>query len=295
MALIVFLLAYLIRRRLDNANHLSSDALWRLWFKWGSRSRPGKEEAAGPALILLLLPVVIAAVIEFELSTLGVWGLLYPLQLVVLVLMMGTPGWRSLMTDYSEAWSRGDMQAAWHHVRDQLPARERGDALSPEAMHLSLSRALMLAVFNRFFLVAFWFVIGGMAGAILARGLVALEEQWPQAPARPAFARMARWLAWLPSRLLCLTFGLAGDLAGWLRVARRVLSHPGLTTGDALMASANGALTGYALDPDRFRTLHADDWLEFGGRSAEAIRDLLNRSMLVWLCGLALMVISGVI
>ncbi|MFC6685391.1 hypothetical protein ACFQGA_13585 [Marinobacter koreensis] len=107
MALIVFLLAYLIRRRLDNANHLSSDALWRLWFRWGSRASPGKEGAAGPALIFLLLPVIMAAVIEFELSSLGFWGLLYPLQLVVLVLMMGTPGWRSLLTDYSEAWSRG--------------------------------------------------------------------------------------------------------------------------------------------------------------------------------------------
>lgn len=63
---------------------------------------------------------------------------------------------------------------------------------------------------------------------------------------------------------------------------------------DTLMISANGSLTGYALDPNRFSQMHPEEWADFGGRSLSAIRDLLNRSMLVWICALALLVIFGI-
>ena len=167
--------------------------------------------------------------------------------------------------------------------------------MSPEAMHLSLSKALMVSVFQRFFLVAFWYVVGGIGLAVLARGLVALADQWPQAPARPRFARMADLASWIPARLLSLTFGIAGDLAGWLRETRHTLTGVTKKAGEVLMISANGSLTGYALDPARFSRIHPDEWTAFGGRSLRAVRDLLNRSMLVWICTLALLVISGVV
>ena len=138
-----------------------------------------------------------------------------------------------------------------------------------------------------------WFVVAGLPAAILARGLVALAEHWPQAAARPRFARLAEYAAWLPARLVSLTFGIAGDLAGWLKVARRALVSGRARLAEVLMVSANGALTGYALDPDRFSRLHPDEWPRFGGNSLSAIRDLLNRTMLVWLCLLALLVIAG--
>jgi AmpE protein len=36
MSLVVFLIAYVIRRRLDRADHLASDEIWRRWFhRWG--------------------------------------------------------------------------------------------------------------------------------------------------------------------------------------------------------------------------------------------------------------------
>lgn len=61
------------------------------------------------------------------------------------------------------------------------------------------------------------------------------------------------------------------------------------------MISANGSLTGYALDPARFSQIHPDEWASFGERSLSAVRDLLNRSMLVWICLLALLVIAGAV
>ncbi len=295
MALLVFLFAYLTRRKLDAANAWSGDTLWRAAFRASSKAAAGKEAARWKGLLMIAVPAVLLAVGEWYLGELGWRMAAYPLEFVLLVVLMGAPGWRSPLEAYSASWSRGDMQAAWHHVKDLLPARERGAAASPDEMHLILSRTLMVTVFERFFLVAFWYVVGGIAVAFFARGVIALRDHWPQAAARPGFAALAEILNWLPSRLLSFTFGLAGDLAGWVSEGKRALVGITLKTDRVLMEAANGALTGYALDPGRFSRIHPDEWASYGQRSLDAIRDLLNRSMLVWICGLALLVIAGVV
>jgi len=37
-------------------------------------------------------------------------------------------------------------------------------------MHLALSKKLLVAVFERFFLVAFWYVVGGIGLAFFGKG-----------------------------------------------------------------------------------------------------------------------------
>ncbi|MBQ0815532.1 MAG: histidine kinase [Marinobacter sp.] len=295
MILVVFLIAYLVRRRLDGLNAVSSDALWRRWFHKGSVVKAGRESGIMAGLVLVALPALLAALCVYILSLYGWRIAAYPLEIFVLVLMMGMPGWRQSVEVYGSAWHKGDMQAAWHHIQERLPAAERGAAVSPEVMHLSLSRALMLAVFQRFFLIAFWYVVGGIGLAIFVRGLVALAEQWPQAAARPRYLKACEWISWVPVRLLSITFGIAGDLSGWLGDAKAVILGITKKTSEVLMISANGSLTGYALDPARFSRVHPDEWASFGGRSLSAVRDLLNRSMLVWICVLALLVIAGIV
>ncbi|HEA50933.1 hypothetical protein LCGC14_1094870 [marine sediment metagenome] len=295
MTLVVFLIAYFVRRRLDNVNAVSGDVLWRRWFHKGGVAKAGRESGIVTGLVLVALPALLAALCVYGLSLYGWRIAAYPLEILVLVLMMGTPGWRSCVQLYGDAWQKGDMQAAWHHIQDRLPASERGAATSPEIMHLSLTRALAVAVFQRFFLVAFWYVVGGIGLAIFARGLVALAEQWPQAAARPRYLKACEWASWIPVRLLSVTFGIAGDLSGWLGEARAVMTGITKKTSEVLMVSANGSLTGYALDPGRFSQVHPDEWASFGGRSLRAVRGLLNRSMLAWICALALLVIAGVV
>ncbi|MDL0432556.1 regulatory signaling modulator protein AmpE [Marinobacter sp. TBZ242] len=294
MVLVVFLLAYLTRRKLDAANLWSVDPLWRAAFRRSSQVRAGKESAKWKGLFMVALPALLLGLCEWFLGEQGWRVAAYPLEFLLLVMLMGAPGWRSPLEAYSASWARGDMQAAWHHIKDLLPAGERGAAVSPDAMHLILSRTLMVTVFERFFLIAFWYVLGGITVAFFARGVIALRDHWPQAAARPGFAALAEVLNWLPSRLLSLTFGVAGDLAGWMSEGKRTLTGVALKTDEVLMDAANGALTGYALDPGRFSRIHPDEWANYGRRSLDAIRDLLSRSMLVWICALALLVIAGV-
>lgn len=295
MILVVFLLAYLVRRKLDAANAWSSEPLWRSAFHWGSTAKAGKEASRWKGLAMIVVPALLLAAGDWYLHVVGWRMAAYPLEFLLMVLLMGAPGWRARLDVYSQSWARGDMQSAWHHVMDSLPAQERGAATSPDEMHLALSRTLMVNVFERFFLVAFWYAVGGIAAAFFVRGVVALRDHWPQAAARPGFAVLAEILNWLPSRLLAFTFGVAGDLAGWMKEGKRTLFDVTLKTNQLLMGAASAALTGYALEPERFSKIHPDEWASFGGRSLEAIRDLLNRSMLVWICILALLVIAGVV
>jgi len=293
MTLVVFLMAYSIRRYLDGVDRLYGDSFWRHWFHSGGLGQAGREAAVLPGLLRVTFLAVSVAILAYLLERSGLTIAVYLLDFLLLQVLMGTPGWKQRLEGYSVAWQNGDMQGAWRLIQSRLPAGERGEALSPQTMHLFLSRQLVTEVFERFFLVAFWYVVGGIGLAVLARGLVALAVQWPQAAARPAFARLAGLASWVPARLLALTFGLAGDLAGWSRVARKIFPGYGKKTSEVLMISASGSLTGYALDPERFARIHPDSWANYGGRSLAAIRDLLSRSMLVWICLVALLVIAG--
>ncbi|WP_375177299.1 histidine kinase [Marinobacter mobilis] len=291
MPLLIFLLAYLIRRRLDALGRWDIAPFFRLVFH---RAAPEPEpENATTGLFLVFVAALLLTVMDWSWASRGLAVIGYPVDLFLLLVLMGAPGWHSLVKIYGDAWQRGDMQGAWHHIKDSLPAHERGQAGSPDSMHLSFSTQLLTVVFERYFLIVFWYAVGGIGLAVFARGVVALRDLWPQPAARYRFALLAEIVSWLPVRLLSFSFGLAGDFSGWLKEGRRYALTPSANARTVLFTAANSALSGYALNPKRFASLHPDDWLDFGRRSLRAIRDLLNRSMLVWVCLLALLVLAG--
>lgn len=291
MPLLIFLLAYLIRRRLDALGRWDIDSSFRFVFR---RLVPESEPENGSAGLFLIAVAALALIVMDWSWTSRGWAIIgYPVDLCLLLVLMGAPGWQSLVKIYGDAWLRGDMQGAWHHIKDSLPANERGQAGSPDSMHLSFSSQLLTVVFERYFLVVFWYAIGGVGLALFARGVVALRDLWPQPAVRYRFSLLAEIVAWLPVRLLSFSFGLAGDFSGWLKEGRRYALTPSANARAVLFSAANSALSGYALNPKRFASLHPDDWLDFGRRSLRAIRDLLNRSMLVWMCFMALLVLAG--
>ncbi|TGN41933.1 regulatory signaling modulator protein AmpE [Marinobacter confluentis] len=295
MEFVVFLLAYVLRRKLDGANLFSGEVFWRKAFGYSHSVVPGKEASLSKGLLMVAVPVLLLFAAEYWLRSAG-WSLaVHPLAFLLLLGLMGTPGLGRVLDDYGNAWRRGDMQGAWRQIHDLLPPVERGAAGSPEHMHRALSDTLIARVFEHYFVIAFWYVIGGPAGAFAAGGLIGLRDHWPHAAARPRFGRLAGIVSFLPARLLGLTFGIAGDLAGWLSEGRSAVLTIAGENRKTLIAAANSSLTGYELEPERFSKLHPDEWPDFGERSLAAIRGLLNRSMLVWICGFALLVIAGVV
>lgn len=296
MTFVVLLLAYFIRRRLDAGNRLDTEVFWRRYLQMGYWvPAAGKEARVWPGVLMILIPALVLLLVTHQLRLFS-WSLFaQSLDLIVLVLLLGSTGWRDRLMAYTEAWRRGDMQAAWHYVKDSLPGGEGSSANAPETLHLALCARFMQVMFERYFLLIFWYVIGGIGVALLVRGVLALRDHWPQVETRGGFALAADGLAWLPVRLLSLSFGLAGDLAGWLKEGWVGIVSWSFGPRAVLMNAADASLTGYALEPNRFAQLHPDDWMDFGDRSLTAIRDLLNRSMFVWIGLLALLVIAGIL
>lgn len=294
MEFLVFLAAYAVRRKLDNAGVMAGDNLWRKSFAPACQVLPGKEAGLGRGLLLITVPALLLGVAELVWRDTA-WSLvIHPLGFLLLIGLMGIPGIGVALDEYTAGWRRGDMRAAWHQVQHLLPPKERGDASSPGQMHRAVAENLIALVFERYFVVAFWYVIGGLAGAFAARALVALRDHWPDVAARPGFGRLADVVNFLPAKLLILTFGIAGDLAGWLKGGKSAALSLSGKNKQMLMAGANSSLTGYELQPERFSEVHPDGWPDFGERSLAAVRGLMNRSMLVWICMLALLMIAGI-
>lgn len=292
MRLLVILLAWALRRQLDARGLLEPDR----WQQSLLAKAPGDDR--GPRAVILVVLVyaglvLLAALFSWGLGgiTGGLWASLA--ALVLMLLASGLPAWRQPLKAYSEAWARGDMQGAWHHVHHLLPVERRSESLAPEKLHLVLAQSLINATFERYFLPIFWYALLGPAGLVLVLGALALSQHYPGSGVRRLFSRLLTVLAWVPARALSFSFGIAGDLSGWLHEQRRDQQVPGERRPAWLLRGASGALSSFALDPQRFERTHPEAWPDYGRRSLLAVRDLLNRSMLVWIAALAILAIMG--
>ncbi|WP_254774605.1 hypothetical protein [Marinobacter sp. AC-23] len=71
MILVVFLIAYLVRRRLDNLNVVSSDELWRRWFHQGSVVKAGGESGTLRGLVFVAVPAFLVALSVYVVALYG--------------------------------------------------------------------------------------------------------------------------------------------------------------------------------------------------------------------------------
>ena len=295
MRLLVILLAWVLRRQFDARNALDPDQ-WQRQLLSRAPGEHGRRWGILPWVVAFYaLAVLVVALVSWGMQGIA-WGLLASLFALVLMLgATGMPGWREPLRAYGEAWQRGDMQSAWHHVQHLLPAERRGASLSPELLHLNLAESLINATFERYFLPIFWYAVLGPAGLVLILVALAVRNHYPSVPVRERFQQWVDLLAWIPAQLMSFSFGIAGDLSGWLNEQKRENRRPGEQRRAWLLRAASGALSSFALDPRQFEHYHPEAWSDYGHRSLLAVRDLLNRCMLVWIALLAVLAIMGML
>lgn len=292
MRFLIIVLACLLRRQLDARRRLDCHSFLRALFARLGANHPSPGWGWGIMAIILASGALVGA-FDYVIAHNPLFFLWVPVELALLVMLMGNPGWHGTLRAYGESWQRGDTQAAWHHVRHLLPPERQGQAISPEKLHVVLVSRLLLTAFEGYFLMIFWYALLGPAGALIARLSLGVRDHWPAATVRATFAGFCEILAWIPARLLSATFGLAGDFSGWLTYRRAQGGMTREAPETVLFGAANGALSSFSLEPKRFAERHPEEWPEFGRRSLLAVRDLLNRSMLVWIALLALLAIGG--
>lgn len=295
MRLLVILVAWVLRRQLDARGWLDPA-------QWQRRllERAPPEKGDSRVTLRWLLPLYAAVVLAVGLlswGTSGIAGGLWAslLALVLLVVATGMPGWRGPMAAYGAAWRNGDMQSAWYHASPLLPADQRGAALEPEQLHLAVCAALIQTTFERYFLPLFWYALLGPAGLVAVLGALMLRNHYPSGSVREGFQRWVNLLAVPPRWLLSFSFAVAGDFSGWAGEPANRRPPRSESCADVLLTAASSALSSYALDPARFQSHEPDAWPDYGHRSLLAVRNLLNRSMLVWFAALAILALMGLL
>ncbi len=172
-----------------------------------------------PSLVFLLLASIAGlhrnAVAEVVLSA------------VVLVFCLGPRDLRREVMEFRAAMAAGDTQGAGRLAAEILEhdaAQRAGESLS------SVAEAVFVQANNRLFGVLFWFALAGPAGALafrvsdLLRREALVRARRADAPAEVAqithqCQRVHGVIAFLPARLLALTYGIAGSFEesfrGW--------------------------------------------------------------------------------
>ena len=231
------------------------------------------------AIAVLILPVLVIATIQYLLSDMFL-GFLYLLfGILVFAYCLGPACLSSDIEYYLDARRLGDEDEALH-VASALT--ERAASSAPDQQTNDVTRAILYVANERIFAVIFWFVIIGPAGAVLYRLTTNLSKQHGLDDSLAAVSILFQAvLTWLPARMLALGYALTGHFDGALQAYRNRPYEPDLALDnyDVLVNTGMGAL----------RDHEATDEIS----SIITAKNLVTRSILIWIAVLALLTLGG--
>ncbi|MBF8291976.1 MAG: hypothetical protein HW392_803 [Steroidobacteraceae bacterium] len=289
MTLIAVVLALLLERSLSHALHLREAAWVGGYYRW-LRSRieglgtTAQTVGCGAGLLFLTLPVALAAIsVDRWLPSLT-WVIFAAL---VLVFSLGPRDLDEELEDYIAAETAGDTERAKAAAAVII---EHDAAQRLEARADSVEEAAYVQANNRVFGVLFWFVLLGPTGLgplaawlfrasdLLRRAAIADALALPAVAG--SFERIHFVLAWLPARLVALSYAMAGSFEEARREMGRGADAIGrmLERNDLLLVLAGrGALASSSTTDAAVAA------------PAQAALRLIRRTMLIWLTVIALL------
>jgi AmpE protein len=227
----------------------------------------------GPLLVLILfLQIVVAA---------HSWLYLF-VSVPVLLYCLGRGEFAPVVQEYLMGWSSRDWTAAVAAVsklgadKDTLNTITESGQCWSDLHRVALSHAGYCG-FERMFAVLFWFVLLGPVGALLYR-LSALYSEHAVQQNDAAVAKRWLWiLEWPAVRVLGISFALTGNFVGCFQQWRAFLTCVESSSEIVLMHAIRGALT----ISDRLS-------MEVSDNELRALQSLLSRTLLLWVCLLAI-------
>lgn len=247
-------------------------------------SRAG--DGLGSVLALLLPPVLALGIVQWLADdwllalielVLGVW---------VLVLLHGPGSVDAQVEAFAGHYRQGRMVEARAAVA-ALTGREESVDSDVVLPGLALE-GLFWQSYRRVFSGVFWYLLLGPVGALLLylaelTRRFALEKADAGEGMRQVADALLYALDWLPARAMALSFGLAGSFVHALDGWRAAQEEPDEGPQGIVVKSGVGAL-----DPEDLST--QPDAVEENLRDA---RDLVTRTLMVWLAVIALLTITG--
>lgn len=293
MTFIIVLSALLLNHYWRHNRLLAVDGWFERWLRFlESRSEAWSQtQPAWPlalpmlAVVLPLLPVALLLwLVQGQLMGL----LTLALHLALVMYCLPRVNLDTLVEDYLERWNRGNFEAAYLHSEQLAPGIFDESFDDYARMHEQFSRFVLVCCFRRIMAVLFWYILLGPLAAlfyVLIQFLLRSHHLLMQPRALRQVQQLLAILDWLPVRLVALAFALAGDfVAAFNRLRSSVLEAPRPTSGLRLLQACAHEAMGPVVDGDS----------EFALRAAadlQALRSLLQRTQLVWVAVLALIIL----
>ncbi len=292
MSFLSLLLVYILHRRFNLTLGRQTGVQAHHFQRWLRAYVPGVTASGwGLFTLAVLLPSLGVALLfwlvdDWVFGTVGLF-----LQVLVLFLVLGCPLLKPVLEASLEDWQMGRHSAAEAYWREIGPGLQQ-PVQTPAEMHQRIRREFLYQSFARYFHVIFWFMLLGAPIALLARLVDEAAESGESDALRQVASQVNGWLQWLPARLLVGTFALAGNFSDCMRRGWRNLNDPDRSVRVLLDEAAEGALSSTELSG-----LDSGDQSEARQHVVYllALRDLLNRSILVWFAVLAALVLIGVL
>jgi AmpE protein len=262
--------------------------------------------------VYVLVPVIALQLVLWYLGSGGNGILVFLLELGVLLYCLGRGDLSAQIAVLESDIQRSDLQAAFHDAAVFNIGHRAVSADSAEGLFRELAVTLPYRLFERSFVVVFWFFFLG-APLALAYRLLALhgdmqlgetevlldedqagDEDIAEAleAAVPNQANKLLWyLEWVPVRFLALTLGLMGDFSQAISPLKELVFCPKTSTADVLRLCVLGALnrqsSGVSQEPD----VASSDTVALA--QVGEIVALFRRSMTGWLVVIALLVLTS--
>lgn len=219
------------------------------------------------------------------------WGLpAIVLEIALLLYVLSHADFERHVEQYRRDLAEGDIQGAYRCADQYLsiPEIELSDELAK--MHDQVCHTILHRWFEFFFLMLFWFFILGVPGVLLAwfslqySQLVHCHEKaW----------RPLHWLSWVPSRLLGLTFTLAGNFVQGISVWKQSVWKGRVPADVVLYKVALASLSSHEHKGCMDSMTNAEANTQAACDQMMELQRLHRNSAAIWLVIIALITIVG--
>lgn len=244
--------------------------------------------------LLMIVGVPVTVVLFFQaLFDSLLFGLLsLVLYIGVLLYSLGRGDYSENIQRYLGCWNHGNFESAYEQALAIGDFKQSDDIVDHFSLHQHVRVAVLYEGFERWFAVAFWFLLLGPAGAIGYRlsYLSGRNASLDEADQKLAL-RFVHYLDWLPSRLLAMSFAITGDFVKgfnhcW-QTAFEKLAVAQFLDQCALAAIGN-------IEDQQACPLSREQFIEYGKKELLGLQSLLFRSVICWLVVIAIVtVVAG--
>lgn len=277
MTFILILIAVFLVRTQGQIISPQRDAWLAEWIEKVQSSIYARHYGSYSLWIVLLAPILGLFALLIFLHAIG-WSLLaHALNLLVLVYSFGRGDIKEDIQTFVDDLKRNDLQAAYHDASAFSGSHDESHAENWPQLHRETLGGISYRHFDHIFPSIFWFALFGGPGALLYRLAKLCGGLFEAAENRQTMDSIAAAMAWVPLKLLGITFAIIGNFNATFKHWLSLLFERGEGQVEELFGYVQSSLGAVGSDEVDSEVLELEE-----------LEALFDRALITWLAILAL-------